>query len=112
MTSDPAGWLGSGLFEQYSPTRPLLSSGAVRGGCATGSFPYLRMPAGAVRIHLTQGGQATVSCSAQDMGMGTSTVQSQHAADRLGLPLEAITFEMGDSDLPPAPIAGNCIQVG
>lgn len=79
-------------------------------GCATGSFPYVRMPAGAVRIQLTQGGQATVSCSAQDMGMGTSTVQSQHAADRLGLPLEAITFEMGDSDLPPAPIAGGSAQ--
>lgn len=79
-------------------------------GCASGSFPYVRMPAGAVRIQLTRNGRATVSCSAQDMGMGTSTVQSQHAADRLGLPLDAITFEMGDSDLPAAPIAGGSAQ--
>lgn len=79
-------------------------------GCATGSFPYVRMPAGGVRIHLTREGTATVSCSAQDMGMGTSTVQTQHAADRLGLPAGAITFEMGDSDLPAAPIAGGSAQ--
>jgi len=79
-------------------------------GCATGSFPYVRMPGGAVRIQLTREGRATVSCSAQDMGMGTSTVQSQHAADRLGLPLEAISFEMGDSDLPASPIAGGSAQ--
>lgn len=79
-------------------------------GCATGNFPYVRMPAGAVRIRLTHEGRATVSCSAQDMGMGTSTVQTQHAADRLGLPGAAIRFEMGDSDLPAAPIAGGSAQ--
>ena len=79
-------------------------------GCATGSFPYVRMPAGAVRIRLTRDGRASVACSAQDMGMGTATVQSQHAADRLGLPLAAVSFEMGDSDLPPAPMAGGSGQ--
>jgi xanthine dehydrogenase YagR molybdenum-binding subunit len=44
------------------------------------------------------------------MGMGTATVQVQHAADRLGLPVEAITFEMGDSALPAGPIAGGSAQ--
>ena len=42
--------------------------------------------------------------------MGTATVQSQHAADRLGLPLEMVTFEMGDSALPAAPMAGGSSQ--
>lgn len=79
-------------------------------GCATGSFPYARMPGANVRITLHGDGSATVACSAQEMGMGTATVQAQHAADRLGLPLEAITFELGDSALPAAPMAGGSSQ--
>jgi xanthine dehydrogenase YagR molybdenum-binding subunit len=79
-------------------------------GCATGSFPYVRMPAANVRLTLRRSGQATVFCSAQEMGMGTATVQRQHAADRLGLSVEDITVEMGDSTLPAAPIAGGSAQ--
>ena len=78
-------------------------------GCGGGSFPYVRMP-GAARITIHADGTATVACSAQDMGMGTATVQVQHAADRLGLSPEAVTFAMGDSDLPPAPMAGGSAQ--
>jgi xanthine dehydrogenase YagR molybdenum-binding subunit len=36
--------------------------------------------------------------------MGTATAQIQHAADRLGLPLELISFHYGDSKLPDTPI--------
>lgn len=79
-------------------------------GCASGSFPYARMPGANARITLRRDGSATVSCSAQEMGMGTATVQVQHAADRLGLPVEAITFEMGDSALPAGPLAGGSAQ--
>ena len=79
-------------------------------GCGTGSFPYTRMPGAAVRITIDGDGRATVACSAQDMGMGTATVQVQHAADRLGLPPERVRFAMGDSDLPPAPMAGGSTQ--
>ncbi|MBX3569627.1 MAG: xanthine dehydrogenase family protein molybdopterin-binding subunit [Rhizobiaceae bacterium] len=79
-------------------------------GCASGSFPYARMPGAAVGLTMRRDGTATVACSAQEMGMGTSTVQVQHAADRLGLPVEAIAFEMGDSGLPAAPMAGGSSQ--
>lgn len=79
-------------------------------GCATGSFPYARMPSATVRITLRRDGSATIACSAQEMGMGTATVQAQHAADRLGLPLDAIAFELGDSALPAAPMAGGSSQ--
>ena len=79
-------------------------------GCASGSFPYARMPGSNVRITLRRDGSATIACSAQEMGMGTATVQVQHAADRLGLPVEAIAFEMGDSALPAAPMAGGSCQ--
>ena len=32
--------------------------------------------------------------AAHEMGMGTATVQAQHAAERLGLPLERVRFEL------------------
>lgn len=79
-------------------------------GCASGSFPYARMPGANVRLTLHRDGRATVACSAQEMGMGTATAQVQHAADRLGLPVEAVTFEMGDSSLPAGPMAGGSAQ--
>jgi xanthine dehydrogenase YagR molybdenum-binding subunit len=79
-------------------------------GCATGCFPYARMPGANIRLTLRRDSSATPSCSAQEMGMGTATVQTQHAADRLGLPVNAITFELGDSSLPAAPFAGGSSQ--
>lgn len=79
-------------------------------GCATGTYPYYRMPGGAARITLTADGRAKVSAAAHEMGMGTATVQSQVAAERLGLPLESVSFAYGDTDLPPSPVAGGSNQ--
>jgi xanthine dehydrogenase YagR molybdenum-binding subunit len=79
-------------------------------GCATGSFPYARMPQMSVRIELDARGHARVLSAAQEMGMGTATVQRQHAADRLGLPLDKVTVELGDSTLPFASFAGGSSQ--
>jgi len=44
------------------------------------------------------------------MGMGTATVQIQHAAERLGLPVERVSFEYGDSSLPTSPTAAASAQ--
>ncbi len=79
-------------------------------GCATGTFPYVRMPGMSARIAIDAGGRATISSAAQEMGMGTATVQRQHAADRLGLPLEMVKVEIGDSSLPFASFAGGSSQ--
>ena len=79
-------------------------------GVATATYPYYRMPGVAARIRLDADGQATVSTAGHEMGMGTATVQAQHAADRLGLPLEQITFEYGDSSLPAGAMAGGSSQ--
>jgi xanthine dehydrogenase YagR molybdenum-binding subunit len=79
-------------------------------GCATGAYPYVRMPNANVRITLRSDGTATVTCAAHEMGMGTVTVQAQHAADRLGLPLDAVRFELGDSSMPASPMAGGSCQ--
>jgi xanthine dehydrogenase YagR molybdenum-binding subunit len=79
-------------------------------GCATGSFPYARMPGMSARITIDGDGRAMVTSAAQEMGMGTTTVQRQHAADRLGLPLESVTVKIGDTSLPFASFAGGSSQ--
>ncbi|MGP4674404.1 xanthine dehydrogenase family protein molybdopterin-binding subunit [Agrobacterium salinitolerans] len=79
-------------------------------GCATATYPYHRFPGGAARIRLTAEGHVTVSTAVHDMGMGTATAQVQHLAARLGLPLDHVTFEYGDSRLPKGVIAGGSTQ--
>ena len=74
-------------------------------GCATGAFPYVRVPGMSVRLTLTDRGQALVESGAHEMGMGTVTVQRQHVADRLGLDMHDVEVKIGDSDLPFATMA-------
>ena len=79
-------------------------------GCATATYPYYRMPGGAARLTLSVDGHATVDIAAHEMGMGTATAQTQIAADRLGLTMEQVTFNYGDSTLPGVVLAGGSQQ--
>ncbi len=79
-------------------------------GCATAAYPYHRMPGGAARLTLTKDGRVTVAVAAHEMGMGTATAHSAIAADRLGLPLDQVTFEYADSALPGVVLAGGSQQ--
>jgi xanthine dehydrogenase YagR molybdenum-binding subunit len=72
-------------------------------GVATAYYPYLRLPTKA-RLCIFANGKAVVKTPAAEMGMGTATVQIQHAADRLGLPLEMVSFHYGDSKLADTPL--------
>src|SRR5262249_33992636 len=58
------------------------------------------------RATLGLDGVAVVRSAATDIGPGTYTVISQVAADALGLPLDRVRFELGDSAMPPAPLPG------
>jgi len=78
-------------------------------GVATGTYPVYRMVT-AARLRLNDDGTVLIQTSCQEMGMGTATVQTQHAADRLGLPLDRVRFEYGDSSLPWAGVAGGSSQ--
>ncbi len=79
-------------------------------GVATATYPYYRMPGAGARITLSADGHALVQIATHEMGMGTATVQVQHAAERLGLPVHKISFEYGDTTLPPGTIAGGSNQ--
>ncbi|WP_093139570.1 xanthine dehydrogenase family protein molybdopterin-binding subunit [Pseudoxanthomonas sp. GM95] len=79
-------------------------------GVATATYPYYRMPGSAARVRLAADGTAHASTAGHEMGMGTATVQAQHLADRLGLPLDRVSFEYGDSALPAGAMAGGSSQ--
>jgi xanthine dehydrogenase YagR molybdenum-binding subunit len=51
-------------------------------------------------------GVITVRQGMTDIGTGTYTVLAQIAAETLGVPLEQVRVEIGDSELPPAPGSG------
>ncbi len=68
-------------------------------GVAAASYPVLGMPASA-KLTLNPDGTALVQLAATDIGQGTYTVLRQIAAAALGIEEEAVTVEIGDSDLP------------
>ena len=97
---------------QQRPARPgSLRDGKwlIGQGVASAFYPAYRFPASAA-VRLAADGSVVVRSAAHEMGMGTATVQSQHAAERLGLTLDKIRFEYGDTALPDAPVAGGSNQ--
>jgi xanthine dehydrogenase YagR molybdenum-binding subunit len=74
-------------------------------GCATAVYPSNIAPA-AARVKIDRRGDVHVEIAAHEIGNGAYTVIGQMAASRLGVPLSAVTVALGDSELPPGPIAG------
>jgi xanthine dehydrogenase YagR molybdenum-binding subunit len=74
-------------------------------GCASAMYPT-HVGAATARVRLLPTGETRVQIAAHDLGTGAYTVIAQMAAERLGVPLSAVTVELGDSNLPPAPVAG------
>jgi xanthine dehydrogenase YagR molybdenum-binding subunit len=74
-------------------------------GCATAVYPTHVGPS-AARVALLPDGTVRVQTAAHEIGTGAYTVIGQMAAERLGVPMSAVTVELGDSALPPAIVAG------
>ena len=79
-------------------------------GMATGAWDALQMFARASAV-MHADGKLVVSSAATDIGTGTYTVMAMIAAEAMGLPLERVTFQLGDSTLPAAPIEGGSSHV-
>ena len=67
--------------------------------------------AGGRAVRVGANGTALVRVGTQDLGTGTYTVMSQIAADELGMQVERIQFELGDSTFPHAPVSGGSMTV-
>jgi len=74
-------------------------------GCATALYPT-HVATATARVRLTSDGKVRVQTAAHEIGNGAYTVIGQMAAEQLGVPLAAASVELGDSDLPPAMVAG------
>src|SRR5438874_6598936 len=74
-------------------------------GMATAIYPAGQQKAGATAI-LNTDGTVTVRSATHEIGTGTYTAMSQFAADTLGIPIENVRFELGDSQYPGATING------
>jgi xanthine dehydrogenase YagR molybdenum-binding subunit len=74
-------------------------------GMATASYPTVGFPAEATAT-IRADGRAVVRSGTADLGTGQYTVMTQVASDALGLPPERVAFELGDTNLPFAFVAG------
>ncbi len=84
-------------------------------GMATAAYPAMTFP-GAARIRVMSDGhdgiQAVGAAATQDLGTGTWTIGLQITAAELGLPLQKVRFELGDSDFPPSGVSGGSATAG
>lgn len=94
-------------WAQRSPQPKSMSDGdwLIGHGCAATCYPTQMAPS-AARVRLQRDGRTRVEIAGHEIGTGAYTVIAQTAAERLGVPLEKVAVFMGDSDLPPAPVAG------
>jgi len=74
-------------------------------GVATGLWGAFQVPA-SVKITLKADGTANVGSATADIGPGTYTVITMIAAEYLGIAPKNVKFELGDSNLPQAPVQG------
>ncbi len=79
-------------------------------GMATGQWDALQLVA-RTRAVLHADGRLLVESAASDIGTGTTTVMAQIAAAAMGLPMEQVSFRLGDSRLPAAPVEGGSSHV-
>jgi len=71
-------------------------------GVATATYPA-RQQAASCLARILPDGKALVRAGSQEIGCGTYTIMAQVAADALGMPVERVRFELGDTDMPPTP---------
>jgi xanthine dehydrogenase YagR molybdenum-binding subunit len=95
-----------GWKDRKMQTRALTRDGKLIGwGVAGATFPGLRGRA-SVKVRLLPDGKAHVLTAGNDMGTGAYTVVAVTAAEALGIPVENVRVELGDSLLPDGGLAG------
>ncbi|MER5442984.1 xanthine dehydrogenase family protein molybdopterin-binding subunit [Streptomyces sp. NPDC002790] len=77
----------------------------VGSGMAAATYPVIVAPSRA-SAHAAPDGGFVVRINATDIGTGARTVLAQVAADALGVPVDRVRTDIGNSDLPNASLAG------
>jgi xanthine dehydrogenase YagR molybdenum-binding subunit len=99
-------------WERRNPVPRSMREGdnLVGWGMATATYPMRRMAASA-SVVMQPDGRVIARSATQDLGTGTYTVMAQVAADALGVRVDQVSAELGDSRLPEAPVSGGSMTV-
>ncbi len=76
----------------------LIGYGMATAGYPVPAFPGLQPQRARARLYAD--GSVEIQCGTQEFGTGATTAMTQVAADALGVSVESIRFEYGDTDLP------------
>jgi xanthine dehydrogenase YagR molybdenum-binding subunit len=74
-------------------------------GMATATYPARMSPSSAI-ARMKPDGTLVVQAGTQDIGTGTYTIMTQIAADAIGVPVDRVRFELGDTAFPETPVSG------
>jgi len=95
-----------GWSRRIPAPRSMRDGGLLIGlGMASATYPANRSKASAsATVH--GDGTALVQSGGTDIGTGAYTAFTQLSAEALGLPVERVRFDLGDTQMPQAPVAG------
>ncbi|GLY94831.1 xanthine dehydrogenase family protein molybdopterin-binding subunit [Actinoplanes sp. NBRC 103695] len=103
--ADRFGWAGR------DPKPRSMRDGRWLVGWGVASALHIPVPLpGDVLVRLRADGTVLVRSGLQEIGVGIATIVAQVTADALGVPLDVVSVEIGDSDQPTAPGAGGSTQ--
>ncbi|NES85359.1 MAG: xanthine dehydrogenase family protein molybdopterin-binding subunit, partial [Moorea sp. SIO2B7] len=99
-----------GWKDRVMKPRSLTRDGKLIGwGMAAATFPGLRRNS-SVKVRLLPNGNAHILTAANDMGTGAYTMIAMTAAEALGISVDKIKVEIGDSLLPDGGLAGGSMM--
>ena len=94
-----------GWSNRHMTPRSALVNGMLVGyGMASATYPARQSPASAL-ARMMPNGDVVVQAATHELGTGTYTVMSQIVAEVLGIPVERVKFELGDTEFPENPIS-------
>jgi xanthine dehydrogenase YagR molybdenum-binding subunit len=100
------GWSG-----RNPQPRSMREGGQLVGwGMATATYPTNRSGASASAT-MSGDGRVVARSATHDLGTGTYTVMTQVLADAVGVPVGEASFELGDTQMPEAPVSGGSTTV-
>jgi xanthine dehydrogenase YagR molybdenum-binding subunit len=84
----------------------------VGSGVASAVYPVYSRPGSRANIRFGSDGRYAVRIGAADIGTGAWTALTQIAADALGVPVESVDLQIGDTAAPVATVAGGSSGTG
>lgn len=95
-----------GWYSRNPAPRSMQQDGWLVGyGMSGGMFGAFRGE-GRVALKFTPDGRLTIQSAVSDSGPGTATAMTQIAMNVMGLPVDKVVFELGNSAFPPGPTQG------